>query len=1483
MKRLFLSLAIGLAIAASPQPLSAQRKPANLPLKSGKTVLTPEQQRAYADLRKSSPTLFILKPCTPLQVSPYQVKPYTVRQQPPLRKATVNPNLVMWGDVISATVPGFHSFSPTSPVTVNRLNEYTQGYFNAGCGRVGNKLCGVYLDLTFQEYGFVQAYYFSMNTETWQVEDEPTPLSDFSLSAVETAQDPNTGEIFGEFRNANGTGLEWGVADYPNKTRSTIAQATNSYVALGIAQDGYAYGVAQDGNLYKIDRQTGAETKVGSTGVKVQTESGSAYFQSGEIDPKTNTFYWAATDADGTSALYTVDLTTGAAAKVGDYPSDYSGANFTGMVIPMPAADDGAPAAIADLKATFEGGALTGKVSFTAPSTTFDGKGTISGSLDYHLIINGKDTLKGKTEAGQLTAVDVTVPEGLNQFVAYTFNSAGKSPSAKASAFAGTDKPAAPTDVKFEVNDKGASVIIWTAAKGLNDGWLGDVKYDVARVAGEDTVWVGKDVTATTFEETVEQDHLKAYKYGVVAKNAKGQSTVAMSNEQLLGAAFEVPYFCDFDTSLDLYTVIDANNDGSTWIWDPATKAAAYQWNSTNAGDDWLISPPLHLKGGKNYKVSFKARSTNGALYPEKLEAFWGTGNSPELLKETLLEKTVLNGVDGYELFEKIIQPKEEGKYYLGFHAVSDAYQYYLYLDSVLVEDAPDANAPGVVTNLKAAGDPTGELIATLTFNAPTTTQNGGTLSSLTKIEVRKGDNIVGTVNNPTPGEAYTVTDNNATQGTNDYAVYAYNEAGAGPRATVSTFVGVDMPDMPTVSILDKTSSVTLSWDPVKGLNGGIIQPAKTRYDIFNVSPEGYVSDSVTSVTGVTEYEITGLSNDEGATQSYRTWAVRAANGAGESNFGVAAIVVGKPYTLPFHQSFKNATDEGFFMGINHGEGIYQWQITNETSVDNDGGSQSFFASEASSGNAYTGKITLKGAKNPHLLFYYKQGAENLPATLTALAEQRDGTMTKLFSYDFSNSTSTDWATALVKIPASLVAEDFVKIHFNVTTTDGLQGNKIYVDNINIVDPVKNDAAITLTAPDSIKKGQTLTAQLTLKNNGLDNLVNPRVTLTMNGKTLVDSTLNQTLGLLESAVIPVKVVTSSLDEDDKLTLKAEVTNEGDLVTDNNTATADVKALLADVSAPTDLRCTEQKDGNVTLAWTAPEVSYLTKTDDFESYDPWSISFGDWTTIDADNGVSQALSSMATYPHQGEAFAFIDWQPSDLFRTGAGLDPHSGKKALVSICQLNQTKTEYVTADNWLISPRLSGRAQIISFWVNNFPQQGYGTETFQVWASTTDNAQASFQQVGSEYTQSSGEWTKIDVELPEGTTYFAIRQTTSSDQAFIFMLDDITFEVANGATSYRVYREDAIRGTATEATYTDQGVADGNHDYAVTAIYPDGSESEPAVLNVQTTGINQTEVSKTTPQDVYSTTGSMVRRNATTLKGLPKGVYIVGSKKVVIK
>ena len=122
----------------------------------------------------------------------------------------------------------------------------------------------------------------------------------------------------------------------------------------------------------------------------------------------------------------------------------------------------------------------------------------------------------------------------------------------------------------------------------------------------------------------------------------------------------------------------------------------------------------------------------------------------------------------------------------------------------------------------------------------------------------------------------------------------------------------------------------------------------------------------------------------------------------------------------------------------------------------------------------------------------------------------------------------------------------------------------------------------------------------------------------------------------------------------------------------------------------------------------PESSSAQVTDDFESYEPWSLSYGDWTTIDADGGLAGGLNQSMSYTHQGEQFAFLCWQPSDMFQSGQGLDPHSGTKALAGIYQVDETGQNFVDADNWLITPRLSGKAQTITFWVNNAVGDGYG-------------------------------------------------------------------------------------------------------------------------------------------------------------------------------
>ena len=124
------------------------------------------------------------------------------------------------------------------------------------------------------------------------------------------------------------------------ETRTTFGKTDKSYVALGLSTDGFLYGIASDGYLYKIDKTNGKETQIGSTGVTLLDEDGSYSGQSGEIDAKTNTFYWTCVDAQQNAALYTVDLKTGAATKISDFPNNDM---FVGLIVPKPKAAAGAP------------------------------------------------------------------------------------------------------------------------------------------------------------------------------------------------------------------------------------------------------------------------------------------------------------------------------------------------------------------------------------------------------------------------------------------------------------------------------------------------------------------------------------------------------------------------------------------------------------------------------------------------------------------------------------------------------------------------------------------------------------------------------------------------------------------------------------------------------------------------------------------------------------------------------------------------------------------------------------------------------------------------------------------------------------------------------------------------------------------------------------------------------------------------------------
>ena len=131
-------------------------------------------------------------------------------------------------------------FNPTQNIKFTPLAGYEKGYFNAGSGLVedAEQLHGIYLDTTYSGWGILLVVHFAFDTRTWELIGEPEVVRDYRVVATETANDPRTGEVFGQFYNADLTRREFGVIDYQTMTRTTIGQSAHQYVAMGSHERG---------------------------------------------------------------------------------------------------------------------------------------------------------------------------------------------------------------------------------------------------------------------------------------------------------------------------------------------------------------------------------------------------------------------------------------------------------------------------------------------------------------------------------------------------------------------------------------------------------------------------------------------------------------------------------------------------------------------------------------------------------------------------------------------------------------------------------------------------------------------------------------------------------------------------------------------------------------------------------------------------------------------------------------------------------------------------------------------------------------------------------------------------------------------------------------------------------------------------------------------------------------------------------------------
>ena len=247
----------------------------------------------------------------------------------------------------------------------------------------------------------------------------------------------------------------------------------------------------------------------------------------------------------------------------------------------------------------------------------------------------------------------------------------------------------------------------------------------------------------------------------------------------------DVPYTADFtsEAPMDNFSILDANNDGSTWSWS-STYYANYKWNSSNAADDYLILP-VNLEADKSYDVTVNA-AANSSTWAERFEVVYGTEPTAAAMTNTIIGATDLTTTT-FADYSGSFSVAAAGTYYVAIHAISDADKYYLKVQTFSIEVGAEGTAPAAVDNFAVTPFSDGNIGATITFDAPTTALDGTDLSAgdITKIEILRDGEVIETINTPAPGSNQSYSDTGMNAGIYNYQVITYGASGIGGKSEI--------------------------------------------------------------------------------------------------------------------------------------------------------------------------------------------------------------------------------------------------------------------------------------------------------------------------------------------------------------------------------------------------------------------------------------------------------------------------------------------------------------------------------------------------------------------------------------------------------------------------------------------------------------------------------------------------------------------------
>ena len=1256
--------------------------------------------------------------------------------------------------------------------------------------------------------------------------------------------DPSTDRVYGCFYQNDGT-FVLGILNLNTGVYETVGELPEQLVALASNREGDLYGVGIFGGFYKVNKENAHITLVGRTGLTVR------YAQSATFDYQSGKLYWASSmhDITADNGFYEINLTTGIPKLIANFPDQ---STMTGLYIKSPYTLSDAPAA-PELSLEYTDAEMNGNVVFTMPTTTFDGK-MLDSDLEYTLYVDDSEVKTGKAASGQRICVPyVFLSEGYHWAQLRVKNAVGRAPHCTARKWIGMDQ-AKVNNVTAAVEKSGVK-IAWTApVEGVNGGYIASEKmsYNVVRMPDSHQVYSG---TVTECVDTDVVEVFDKYWYEVTVFMNGKSGPIEASNLVTLGKALSIPYVEKFSyaNGFDLFTVVDDNRDNVSWFYDREMGCATYEYSEEMDADDWLVTPPLEMDAEQLYSLTFLVAAGDDC-FKERMKVAMGTGYQPKELNQVLMEPFVIDWAEDYEKMTVNFVPQESGANFIGFQACSDANNYMINLDEVMVKHVASVYAPSAVTGLKVTPGALGALTAVVECVLPQTDIRGERLSVLEKVELYCDGKLVAEEANVAGGKRYTFPQLSfERRGMHKFAVVASNSRGAGIKEEISCYVGDDDPDyVPNLKArVDEKGNVTLTWDvPTVGRNGGYVNPDGIKYTVMECDKTKRGTVTGTSYTATVDMTI--------SPQELLWYDVKAVSSRGSGLRTYSdTLFVGVPYELPFEESFYHGSyQQNPWNAV--GDGVAEWEVRSYTGYeggdpkDTDGGMIAFvpYLNERQA-SLTSPKLSLKNTTHPTLRFWGWHNARAHNMMYVRLHTDKDDmyTLAVIDQSEVNGPEEYEWRFYEFQLDEYVKGCNYVQVEFfgkNLHTDMGMV-NLMLIDDIRVFSYYEQDLAFTrVENPIEVSVGSPIDFKVMVTNEGSKVAENYQVELYRDNR-LVNSVACEWLEARDSLEVMIQDIPNA-DAAETSYYQVKVRMEGDELLENN-ASEQLPVTVLPGMPYVDTLKGHAANGNAVISWESPYENKPVEndgyiTDDFESYPAFSITnVGRWKMHDGDQGMTFGIQdghgNFVDYPNQGKKMAFMVFNPSE-----AGLDnswgAYSGKQVMACFFGYNKAN------DDWLISPKVDGD-QTISFQAQSTHNEHYGSaESFEVLYSKTDDDVNSFIRID-RVDRVPGRWHKYSYRLPADAKYFAIRCV--SNEQYILYIDDVTYRPANSSLTlkgYNVYRDgEQVNGAlVTDTRYQEPFPGDEKYAYQVSVVYDKGeSVLSNKILIDKTSSVEDAEYS----------------------------------------